>query len=281
MEKVELDLPLQGLVGNTAVETAPHPADIYGGNLPHRRYAVAVTEQHGLQVTPIDEHDDLPMPYRAKGTRTVADMDSFLAELARRPLDETSTLWGNADRGHLIAIYNDHGSLGTPGWRDDQLHLKLATDPDWQMWHKVSGTYFSQEDFGNLVEELLHTIIDPDQADLLEVIDSIRASTKGEFESGIERANGGQKLIYKQEHTVKAGRTGQLEVPQTITLELRPWEGHPETYDVEAYFRVRVHDGALGLAIKLKPTRQILRKAWTDLTTKVIEATQKPVYAQP
>jgi uncharacterized protein YfdQ (DUF2303 family) len=280
MDNGELSVPIQGLVGHTAIGTAPSPAEIYGGQLQHRRYATAVTEQHGLQVHRIDEHDDLPTPYRVKGTRTVADLDSFLAELARRPLGDSGTLWGNAEDGQLTAVYNDH-VLHTAGWRDDQLALKLATDQDWGAWHKFSGTYFTQEDFGNFIEELLHTVISPDQADLLEVIDSLRASTKGEFESGIERANGGQRLVYKQEHTVKAGRTGQLEVPQTITLELRPWEGHPETYEVDAYFRVRVNDGKLALAVKLKPTRQILRKAWLDLTTKVVEAAQKPVYSQP
>ncbi|MBO0883297.1 MAG: DUF2303 family protein [Mycobacterium sp.] len=277
-----LTVPVEAKLSTiTPVATTPNPADIIETLADHLRYAVSVTEQHGLQVERISEHDDLPTPYRTKGTRTVADLDSFLAELARRSLTYTGTLWGNADRGQLTAIYNDHDSDGAPGWRDDQLTLKLTTDEDWAAWHKFSGTYFSQEDFGNFIEELLHTIVHPDQADLLEVIDSIRASTKGEFESGIERANGGQKLVYKQEHTVKAGRTGQLEVPQFITLELRPWEGHPQTYLVEAYFRVRVNDGKLGLTVKLKPTRQILRTAWADMTTKVIEATAKPVYAQP
>ncbi|WP_160315040.1 hypothetical protein [Mycobacterium heckeshornense] len=45
--------------------------------------------------------------------------------------------------------------------------------------------------------------------------------------------------------------------------------------------RVRVNGGQLSLAINLKPTSQILRQAWADLTAKVVEQTSKPVYAQP
>lgn len=266
----------------------PHQAQVIDGLLPHQKHAIAVTEDHGLQVKTIEiDPKSFPTPLRVTGERTVADLDSFLAELERRPLDQisnTGTLWGSATRGVLTAIYNDHdGAIATnepgAGWRDDKLTLSLTPDRDWAAWHKISGTYFGQNEFGDLIEELLHTVVSPDQAELLEVIDSIRASTSGAFESKIERANGGQKLTYKQEHNVTAGRSGQLEVPQTITLKLRPWENHPETYDVEAYFRTRVSNGTLGLAIKLKPTAQILRDAWYAITQAVSGQTGKPVLA--
>lgn len=264
----------------SSVVNTPHPADIIDGAQPHLRHVLAVTEQHGLQVKDlvVDPADITHQPFRAKGERTVADLDSLLAELDRRPLGDAGTLWGKANAGRLTAIYNDHTDTD-PGWRDDKLTLQLAPDEDWQAWHNISGTYFRQAEFGDKVENLLHTVTNPDQAELLEIIDSIRASTSGEFESAIERANGSQKLTYKQEHTVKAGRGGQLEIPQIITLELRPWDGHPETYPVEAYFRTRVQDGALGLAIKLKPTQQIIREAWYAVTQAVASQTGKPVLA--
>lgn len=269
-----------------AVTAPPHSAEILDSTIDHVRYAVAVTEDRGIEVEKIDDtaqHDErakLP-PARVAGTRTVTDLDSFLAELARRPLGDTeSTLWGNADKGYITAVYNDHDA-DTAGWRDDKLTLTLTKDPDWEAWHKISGQPFKQEQFGDLIEELLHTVVSPDQADLLEIIDSVRASSKGEFESSIVRANGSQRVTYNTEVTAKAGRTGELEVPQTISLKLRPWEGHVETYDVDAYFRLQISNGALLLTIKLKPTRQILRTAWVDLTTKVTDAVGKPVYAQP
>ncbi len=265
--------------------TTPNPAEVTSTNEPHARVAVAVTEQHGLQTTRlVEDEDHYPNPWRAKGTRTVSEVDSFLAELQRRPLPEViGTLWGNAQRGHLTAIYNDHdGTDAQAGWRDDKLELKLQQDPDWVQWHAISGKYFPQVAFGDVIEELRHTIQSPDQADLLEIIDSIRASTKGEFESGIDRANGSQKLAYKKEVSTRAGAVGrELEVPQHIILSLRPWEGHPNLYEVPAYFRLNVTEGELRLAIKLFPTREIVRQAWGDLTKKIVDAVGKPVYAQP
>lgn len=265
---------------DNAVVNTPHPAEILDSPIPHQRYAIGVTEQHGLQVKELlfDPQQIIERPYRVSGERTVTDLDSFLAELDRRPLSDYSTLWGSPTRGRLTAIYNDHHG-DDAGWRDDKLTLALTPDEDWAAWHALSGKLFTQNEFGDVIEELLHTIESPDQADLLEIIDSIRASTSGEFESAIERGNGSQKLTYKQQHTVRAGRSGQLEIPQIITLDLRPWEGHPATYAVEAYFRTRVSEGSLALAIKLKPTRQIVRRAWATLTEAVVAQTGTPVYA--
>lgn len=268
--------------------TTPNSAEITATSEPYTRVAVAVTEQHGLQTNRlVEDEEHYPNPWRAKGTRTVSEVDSFLAELVRRPLPEViGTLWGNAQRGHLTAIYNDHGYAtegGTNGWRDDKLELKLQADPDWVEWHRISGKYFPQLEFGDVIEELRHTIKSPDQADLLEIIDSIRASTKGEFESVVDRANGSQKLAYKKEVNAKAGTIAgkQLEVPEHIILSLRPWDGHPNLYDVPAYFRLNVTEGELRLAIKLFPTREIVRQAWSDLTKQIVDAVGKPIYAQP
>lgn len=267
------------------VVNAPHTAEVIVDEgetylHPHARYIHSVTEQHGLQVQRIVDDENLShVPWRVRGERGVTDVESFLAELVRRPLPETAgTLWGNAEAGVITAVYNDHVG-DSAAWRDDVLGMKLRMDGDWVSWHNLSGKFAPQTEFGDAIEELLHTVVDPDQAELLEIIDSIRASSKGEFESAIVRATDAQRLTYNTEVSATAGRTGQLEVPKTISLELRPWEGHEQTYRVDAWFRLKVDGGQLRLAVKLKPTRQIIRTAWVDLTTKVTDATGKYVYA--
>lgn len=246
------------------------------------KHVVAIDVEHGLNVHTIDEEIHLPAPRRPSGNRTVSELQSFLAELARRPLVATGTLWGTATAGKLTAVYNDHDPAPqAAGWRDDTLTLQLKADPDWTQWHAMSGKYFRQQEFGDLIEELLHTVDSPDQADLLEIIDTVRASTKGEFQSSISRADGAQSVVFHTEISTTAGKsTNTLEVPQMVKLRLRPWDGHPTFYDVDAYFRLKVEGNNLTLAIKLKPTRQILREAWAEITDTVTLAIDKPVYAQ-
>ncbi len=263
-------------------EHAPRPAQLIDSTIPHMRYALAVTEEHGLQTHILDEHDKMPYPYRVSGTRMVSELVSLLDELERRPLTQgESTLWGDYTTGTVTAVYNEHVGPAA-GWRDDLLTLKLSTDPDWQAWQALSGKWFhSQTEFGDAIEELLHTVTSPDQAELYEIIHSIRATNTAQFESRIDRSVTAQALTYTEEIKTQAGgkATGRLEVPKTITLQLRPWEGHVETYDVEAWFRLQVSHGQLGLMIKLKPTQQLLRKAWGDMITKIIAQTEIPVLA--
>ncbi|MCV7255274.1 DUF2303 family protein [Mycobacterium hackensackense] len=272
----------------------PQQIAVVGTNIDGLTHVAATTATGGLDLKTIDDEQHLETPRRAKGTRTVSETLSFLDELDRRPLAiGVSTLWGDYTKGKLAAVYNDHDT-DDAGWRDDRLVLQLVDDPDWVRWHQVSGKWFNQYDFGDLVEELLHTVSSPDQADLLEIINSIRASQSGKFESKIERSTSDQELTYTQETTATAGTsTRKLEVPKTITLRLRPWEGHvgapvegeslpPQwlgTYEVEAWFRLHVAGGELKLAIKLKPTQQLLRQAWAEMVNAIVDKTNIPVLA--
>lgn len=242
--------------------------------IPHLRVAVATTAQGGLQTSTIDTSAQAAAgPVRAVGQRLVTDVDSFLAELGRRPLTPgVATIWGSMDQGRIVAVYDDHPADGGANWRDDRLLMELEADDDWKAWHALSGQWMRQDQFADAIEELLHTVVSPDQADLMEVIASVRASTKGTFESRQNRANGSISVGYSQEVTAKAGRRGELEVPEQIQLRLRPWAGQEQTYVVGAYFRLLIADGDLRLAIKLKPTRQILRQAWNDQCAQIVDA---------
>ncbi len=274
-------IDLEKLIG----DDEPTQLVVVDSDTPHMSVALAVTREKGLEVSVLDHRAQFreerrAAPARIEGVRSVSELMSFLDELARLPLEKgTSTLWGDYTKGRVIAIYNDH-STAAPGHRDDRLVLQMIEDDDWKAWHAISGKYFGQEEFGAKIEELRHTVLEPNQAELLEVIDSVRASTKAEFESSIERSNGSQAIAFKHTVTTRAGRTGQLKVPQVITLSLRPWEGHHEVYEVPAYFRLRADNGALALCIQLQPTRQIQRGAWADVVNKIVDNVDIPVLAQ-
>ena len=260
---------IEGHLSAGTSAAAPQQLAVLDTDTPHVQYAVGTTAEHGLQVQIVDTRDQFAAgPVRvADGGRRVSDAASFITELRRRPLPpNTGTLWANIDANRVAAIYDDHnGPTLAANWREDRLLLQLASDPDWQAWHALSGKWMRQAEFGDAIEELLHTITRPDQAELLEVIASIRASTKGNFESTHSRENGSVKLTYSQDVKASAGRRGELEVPEMIELSLTPWEGHSERFKVQAYFRFTVDGGDLRLCVKLKPTRQIKRRAWDNL----------------
>lgn len=248
-------------------------------------YLVAANGENGLHIEVVDVRGKVPaaFPPRAPERRTVTDTASFLAEVTRRPLLQgLSTVWGNRDKGQVSVIYNELGTDATADYtrRNDVLALQFVADPDWAtLFNAADGKFHSQLDFGDLIEQAGHLITSHQAADVMEIIDSIRASSKGSFESGIKRATSSVNLTYSEEVSAKAGTaTRQLEIPREITLSARPFEDYP-VIEVRCWLRLNISQGQLGLGLFPQPYQHLVRDAWTHVTGELSEALGVPVYA--
>lgn len=248
-------------------------------------YLVTANGENGLHIEVVDVRGKVPaaFPPRAPERRTVTDTASFLAEVTRRPLLQgLSTVWGNRDKGQVSVIYNELGTDATADYtrRNDVLALQFVADPDWAtLFNAADGKFHSQLDFGDLIEQAGHLITSHQAADVMEIIDSIRASSKGSFESGIKRATSSVNLTYSEEVSAKAGTaTRQLEIPREITLSARPFEDYP-VIEVRCWLRLNISQGQLGLGLFPQPYQHLVRDAWTHVTGELSEALGVPVYA--
>lgn len=248
-------------------------------------YLVTANGRNGLETRVIDVRDDAPkaFPPRDTATRVVTDTASFLAEVARRPLIEgRSTVWGNRKYGAVTVIYDELYADANAEYtrRDDALVLQFVPDPDWATLFKAAdGRFHSQLEFGDLIESAGHLITSHPAAEIVEIVDSVRASSKGSFESSIKRATGSVNLTYSEEVSAKAGTaTRQLEVPREITLSARPFEDYP-VIEIRCWLRLEVSQGHLGLALVPQPYEHLVRDAWTQVTSELAEDLGVPVYA--
>lgn len=248
-------------------------------------YLVTANTESGLQTEVVDVRGQVSaaFPPRIPDRRTVTDTASFLAEVTRRPLLQgLSTVWGNRDKGQVSVIYNELGADATADYtrRNDVLALQFVADPDWAtLFNAADGKFHSQLDFGDLIEQAGHLITSHQAADVMEIIDSIRASSKGSFESGIKRATSSVNLTYSEEVSAKAGTaTRQLEIPREITLSARPFEDYP-VIEVRCWLRLNISQGQLGLGLFPQPYQHLVRDAWTHVTGELSEALGVPVYA--
>lgn len=248
-------------------------------------YLVTANGENGLQTEVVDVRGKVPaaFPPRTPERRTVTDTASFLAEVTRRPLLQgLSTVWGNRDKGQVSVIYNELGTDATADYtrRNDVLALQFVADPDWAtLFNAADGKFHSQLDFGDLIEQAGHLITSHQAADVMEIIDSIRASSKGSFESGIKRATSSVNLTYSEEVSAKAGTaTRQLEVPREITLSARPFEDYP-VIEIRCWLRLNISQGQLRLGLFPQPYQHLVRDAWTHVTGELSEALGVPVYA--
>jgi hypothetical protein len=273
-------------MSDNAIELPPHAVELIDepesdGPL----YLATANGEDGLETRVIDVRAEAPsaFPPRSVNDRVVTDTASFLAEIARRPLlADESTVWGNRQKGEITAVYDELSSIPTNGYtrRSDRLVLRFVPDPDWATLLRTADSQFhSQDDFGDLIEAAGHLITSHPAAELMEIVDSVRTSSKGSFESRIRRDTGTQYLTYSEEVSAKAGSsTKPLEVPREITLSARPFEDYP-LVEVTCWLRLRVNQGVLGLGLFPKPYAHLVRDAWTHVTTELADQLGVPVYA--
>ena len=254
-------------------------------------YLATANGENGLETQVVDVRGEVPAAYppRSIHDRVVTDTASFRAEIARRPLIErVSTVWGNRQKGEITAVYDELPGAAISDYtrRGDRLILRFVPDPDWAtLGRTADGAFHGQEEFGDLIESAGHLITSHPAAELIEIVDDIRASSKGSFESRPRRDTGSMHITYSEEVTVRSGaqsKTGtapkELEVPREITLSARPFEDYP-LVEVKCWLRLRVNQGQLGLGLFPQPYQHLVRDAWTHVTTELAEKLGVPVYA--
>lgn len=261
--------------------TAPLVDDSADGPI----YVVTANGENGLQALVVDVRAQAAQafPPRTVEPRVVTDTASFLAEVERRPLyAEHSTVWGNRKAGEIAVVYDDLDPTPDKDFtrRADRLILRFVADPDWATLLKAAdGQFHTQHEFGDLIESAGHLISSHLAADVMEIVDSVRASSKGSFESKIRRDTGSQHIVYSEEVSTRAGSsTRQLEVPREITLTARPFEDYPEI-EVTCWLRLRINQGQLLLGLFPQPYEHRVRDAWTHVTNELADKLSVPVYA--
>ena len=248
-------------------------------------HIVTANGTSGLEAQIIDIRGVVPnaFPPRTAEPRTVTDKASFLAEVQRRPLlAGLSTVWGNRTKGQVTVIYDELGADAAADYtrRGDRLTLQFVQSQDWAtLLAVVNAKFYDQEDFGARLETVGHLVTSHDFAELLEIVDTIRGSKSGKFESRIQRATSTQSITFTEEVKASAGTaTKQLEVPKEVEFAARPFEDYP-LVSVKCWLRLSVQQGDLRLALVPQPFDHVIREAWSTVTEDLGEELGVPVYA--
>ncbi|UQE73859.1 DUF2303 family protein [Gordonia sp. PP30] len=243
----------------------------------------AVNGAGGLETKVVDLVDGAPGAFapRTPDVRTVIDRDSFGRELRRRGLDSDGTVWASRAKGRVTAVYNDLSTDLDDAYtrRDDRLMLQFVTDPDWSTFGNVAdGQYHGQEEFGDLLDDAGHLIISHQAADLVELADSIRATSSGHFESRIQRSTGSQSVGWSESVEARAGAAGDLEVPKVVVFRVARFEDFP-TVDLVCQVRLRVKGGQLLLGLFPRPYEHLLREQWQTVIGELGAEIGRDIYA--
>jgi len=217
-------------------------------------------------------------PRRVKGDVTVTDTASWLAYYGKHKT-AGSEVFGDVATSTVTAVLNAPESPTAPAWGDHRLTLHLTHSQAWQAWTQKNGDFLTQESFAEHIEDRTPDLVEPTAAEMLEVAQTVRATTNVKFESASRLHDGQRRFQYHETTEGRAGTRGELAVPTALSLQLQVWRGVPIVVPVTARFRFRIAADGIRLAFVLDRLEDVLDAAWTNLLGDLTKDIDTPVLA--
>jgi uncharacterized protein YfdQ (DUF2303 family) len=249
------------------------------------RRVVIDPEYHSPFVVPLrdDEHLEhcdpegyLDQPRRARGGAAMHDPVSFAAYVTRLADTGSTSLWADDQQRTIVAVFNDHQAGGGAGWRDHTARLTVRVDPDWQSWTGYNGKLIPQVQFGEFLENQLHTIVDPPAADLVMIAKTLVGRRNLSFESSVKWESSDVAFEYRETTNAGAGKAGKVEIPKSFTIRVAPFVGVAPV-EMVARLRYDVSREALSLGYQLTRPDRAEKEAFDRIVTQVGENTPEGV----
>jgi len=207
----------------------------------------------GTEVIDLQDYAPGPRPSSTRRAMQVFDAASFVTYLNGYGDPSCALVLVDPTRHTLHATLDateGRGSLHGPGWQHHTLRLQARPTPEWTAWKRSDGKWLTLEEFALHVENQLRDFVDPDGADWLELAQSFQATTNAAFQQGQRLATGETSFQWTEETTAKAGRAGELTIPEAFSLGLTAFEGG-QPYKVPARFRYKLRSGQLSVGYRL------------------------------
>ncbi|MFD5682154.1 DUF2303 family protein [Streptomyces bacillaris] len=204
------------------------------------------------------------VPARKSGATVVRDVNSFLAYFDKHG-DESTEVYADVESRTITAVLDAH-TAEAARWGGHRLELRLRATSAWTAWMGANNDLMSQALFAEFIEDNLVDLVEPDSATMLELAQSFEATTSAEFQSSQRLDSGQRRFSFVEDVQAKAGHKGEITIPATLMLALRPFEG-TEPYAVTARFRYRLdrQKGELRLGFKIERPEDTLASAFNDI----------------
>ncbi|MET4094592.1 DUF2303 family protein [Arthrobacter sp. UYCu712] len=236
-----------------------------------------VADSDGRQRTlDTDSHAARPRRKGLSITTVVADVESFGAYLTKHGILDETEIAASVQAGNFIATINA-GTTEEPGWGDHGVRLQLTESKEWKRWIAGSNKLMGQAEFAEFIEDNAENIVEPASAEILEIAQSLQIRRGVDFESGHRLSDGNVQFGYRETTTASAGAVGDLTIPASFTLALRPFAGG-EAYKVTALFRYRLVQKQLQLGFKLQGAERIREDAFTAIAGTVRDQAEASGY---
>lgn len=193
----------------------------------------------------------LANPFRVKQAVALATVAAFILYV-NRFADKHTVVFVDVPNGNIKAVidyhkaeaYEQDDTKASPRHGGHVVTLRSSFTPEFQKIKDASGKKFNQEEFALFLEDVAPHINTPDAATMQEIVTTLQAKTGVDFKSSIRLDNGQASIAYNETIESKAGTSGNLTVPQSITFGVKVHRGG-NAYALPARFRFRITGGNL------------------------------------
>lgn len=238
-----------------------------------------ILAQDGVKVESVEGF--MANPVRKRVVVDIKDAASFIAYV-KRFSDTNSLVFANIGDRTITAVLDYHeAGDGKPRWGGHRAQLTCLLTEDWKRWTAANKKPQNQMEFAQFLEDNLPNIAAPAGAFVLEVVKNLEAKKAVKFESSVRLDNGQHQLTY--EETIVGQSKGHIDIPQTFTLGIQPFEG-AGLYQLEARLRYRIDGGKLSMWFDLVRHEAVVEDAFRETRMKIsagIEPVQVLAAAAP
>lgn len=209
-------------------------------------------------------------PDRKRAAITLYDVPSFVLyvnehkEAASRVFAQT-----HVEPYTFVAWLDFHGEgLGSASWCTHTATMTLEETHEFKVWMAKNEEHFTQEEFALFVEDHRYDIIEPEGAEVLEIVETLKLMIDSKFVA-VNRLNDGNKnLQWIRNVEANAGVEGQIGVPPTFMIRLSLFEG-AKPVDIEARLRFNPRQGRLHFSYQLIRVRDAVQDALDKVVKQV------------
>lgn len=205
-----------------------------------------------------------PNPRRATGVHRVRTLDGLASAIARHRNDGVATpvVYHDPETLQVTAVLNDHEPYAqvAAGWRDHRIHWTPTLTPEWNHWVSHQGQH-GQLEFAEVLEDGEAEIVEPTAADMLEIATTFAATRNAKYRAAGRPKTGITQFVYEEQTTAKAGEKGELTIPDSFTIVVRPFFG-ADAFKVKARIRYRASGDAFTIGYQLHRPDDVIRHAF-------------------
>lgn len=202
-------------------------------------------------------------PNRIVERRQFSEVPSLSAYVSRFATEDTVTFadWRKRSILSMIDYHTPPSIVGSaePSHNTHQAEFVARLSPEYAAWSDLSRRgLINQKAFGEFLEDRAVDVINPDPADIMDIVLKFEVTRTAKIASRQKLANGTVQFTYIEED---GHAKGAVAFPEAFILSIPLYEG-AEAQKFLVRIRYDIKDGALGFAVKIAGQDKLEREAF-------------------